>query len=93
MAEELKPTAPKAPKTVKEEVAEEVTEAPKKTTASEVHTELDKLLGAQAEAVKLHNKMIKMHNIDVTLTIGKGSPTERKIDLVDFAGHIKKQAG
>lgn len=98
MAEELKPTAPKTTKTVKEEVAEApkaetVAEAPKKATTSEVRTELDKMLGAQAETVKLHNKMIKMYNVDVTLTIGKGSPTERKISLVDFAGQIKKQAG
>lgn len=91
MAEEAKATTVKT--MVKPAVKETVKEPEAKVEQETVVTELDKVLGRQAEVLKVHNKMIKMHNIDVELVIGKGTPTERKVSLVDFAGMIKKQAG
>lgn len=97
----VKPAVKEAVKEPEAKVEQEAVKEPDETAKEpeakveqeNTFTELDKVLGRQAEVLKVHNKMIKMHNIDVELVIGKGTPTERKVSLVDFAGMIKKQAG
>lgn len=73
-----------------QEQAPKAEQAPKENFAT---SDLAKVLGSQYPELKLQNKMLKMHNVDVTLTIGKGSPTERKIFLSDLAGKIKRELG
>lgn len=91
-------------KTKEKEVANAEQEQPKEKevektveTVKEKETvatsDLENVLGSQFKDVQMENKMLKMHNVEVMLTIGKGSPTEKKIFLSDLAGKIKNEVG
>lgn len=79
-AEEKKLTPAKTASKVKEAVQED-------------KADFLKAFEKDVEDIKLHNKMIANNNIEVVLTIAKGSPTETKVNLQNIANLIKKQVG